>query len=74
MTFDHVPEILYVMKRLSHDRLISSIAVLRHIFVCGIRSPSWIKCNLKCVGYGFESSLAGYLDKSSLRWRGRPGT
>ena len=25
---------------------------------------------LKCIGYGFESSLAGHLDKGSVHWRG----
>ena len=27
---------------------------------------------LKCSDYRFESSLAGYLDKGSVHWKGRP--
>ena len=27
---------------------------------------------LKCNGYGFESLLAGYLDKGSVHWREGP--
>ena len=28
---------------------------------------------LQCNGYGLDSSLAGYLDKGSVHWKGWPG-
>ena len=47
--------------------------VLGTFFVCYLRLPFLIECDLKCYGYGFKPSLVGYLDKGIVRWRGRPG-
>ena len=42
---------------------------MRHFFVCYFRLLSWVKCH----DYWLKSSLAEYVVKGSVQWKGRPG-